>query len=91
MDRALDLLEALARTQPVKVTQLAAITGCTATAAFRLLHTLAARGLAVQEGARGRWRLGGWMAQLAMASEFWVEHRPEPITPLPHAPTAKKS
>jgi len=58
VDRALELLELLGRFAPTSLAHLAGEAGCTRTAAFRLLRTLAARGFVVQEGARGLWRLG---------------------------------
>ena len=62
VDRALDILEILNRNGPASLSQIAADVGCTRTAAFRLLRTLSARGIAVQNGRGGAWRLGGWLA-----------------------------
>jgi IclR family transcriptional regulator, acetate operon repressor len=62
VDRALDLVAALMRLGPASLSQLAVETGCTRVTAFRILHTLQARGLVMQEGPRGPWRLGaGWL------------------------------
>ncbi len=58
VDRALDILEALAGRGPASLADLSAAAGCTRTAGFRLLRTLEARGFAIQDGARGAWRLG---------------------------------
>lgn len=58
VDRALDLLEALVRLGPSSLASLAEATGSTRSLAFRMLHTLERRGFAVQDGARGPWRLG---------------------------------
>ena len=70
VDRALDLLEALARTGPAPLATLADAAGCTRTAGFRLLRTLQARGFAIQDEARGLWRLGArWSAMGRAAAE----------------------
>ncbi len=58
VDRALDLLEALVRIGPAPLAELAKEAGCTRTAGFRLLRTMEARGFAIQDEARGSWRLG---------------------------------
>ncbi len=58
VDRALDLLEAMARLGPSSLASLATATGCTRSLAFRMLRTLERRGVSVQDGARGPWRLG---------------------------------
>lgn len=61
IDRALDLITALARLGPATLTALAHDIGCTRTAAFRVLQTLRRRGFAFQDNPRGLWRLGpGW-------------------------------
>ena len=61
IDRALDLVTALARLGPATLTALARDVGCTRTAAFRILQTLRGRGFAFQDSPRGLWRLGaGW-------------------------------
>src|SRR5208282_5519199 len=57
VDRALDLLEALARIGPATLAALAEDAGMTRTAGFRLLRTMQARGFAIQDRARGLWRL----------------------------------
>jgi IclR family KDG regulon transcriptional repressor len=69
VDRALDLLEALARIAPAPLVALAESAGCTRTAAFRLLRTLEARGFAIQDEARGVWRLGARWAMLGQAAQ----------------------
>ena len=61
VDRALDLLDILTRAGPMSLAQIAEEAGCTRTAAFRLLRTMAARGYAAQDGPRGNWRLGDRM------------------------------
>jgi DNA-binding IclR family transcriptional regulator len=68
VDRALDLLEALARVGPAPLGNLAESAGCTRTAAFRLLRTLQARGFAIQDEARGVWRLGARWGVLGRAA-----------------------
>ena len=69
VDRALDLLEALARIAPAPLAALAENAGCTRTAAFRLLRTLEARGFAIQDEARGVWRLGARWTLLGQAAQ----------------------
>ncbi|MBN8903412.1 MAG: helix-turn-helix domain-containing protein, partial [Rhodospirillales bacterium] len=66
--RALDLLEALARVGPAPLASLADAAGCTRTAGFRLLRTLQARGFAIQDEARGVWRLGARRSVLGRAA-----------------------
>ena len=68
VERALDLLESLARIGPASLADLATATNCTRTAAFRLLRTLQARGFAIQDGARGAWRLGARWGGLGNAA-----------------------
>jgi IclR family KDG regulon transcriptional repressor len=68
VDRSLDLLEALARLGPASLAALAEAAGCTRTAAFRLLRTLQARGFAIQDEARGLWRLGARWSVLGRAA-----------------------
>jgi IclR family KDG regulon transcriptional repressor len=67
--RSLDLLEALARVGPAPLATLAEAARCTRTAGFRLLRTLEARGFAIQDEARGIWRLGARWAVLARAAQ----------------------
>jgi IclR family KDG regulon transcriptional repressor len=70
VERTLDLLEALSRVGPASLAALAESTGCTRTAAFRLLRTLQGRGFTIQDEARGLWRLGArWSALGRAASE----------------------
>ncbi|WP_428483343.1 IclR family transcriptional regulator [Rhodopila sp.] len=68
VDRTLDLLEALARLGPASLAALAESAGCTRTAAFRLLRTLQSRGFAIQDEARGLWRLGARWSVLGRAA-----------------------
>lgn len=69
VDRALDLLEALARVGPAPLATLADSAKCTRTAGFRLLRTLEARGFAIQDEARGIWRLGARWSVLGRAAQ----------------------
>jgi DNA-binding IclR family transcriptional regulator len=66
--RALDLLEALSRIGPAPLAALASAARCTRTAGFRLLRTLEARGFAIQDEARGMWRLGARWGVLGRAA-----------------------
>jgi IclR family KDG regulon transcriptional repressor len=66
--RALDLLEALSRIGPAPLATLASEARCTRTAGFRLLRTLEARGFAIQDEARGMWRLGARWGVLGRAA-----------------------
>jgi DNA-binding IclR family transcriptional regulator len=68
VDRTLDLLESLARIGPASLAALAESTGCTRTAAFRLLRTLQGRGFTIQDEARGLWRLGARWGALGRAA-----------------------
>ena len=68
VERALDLLEALARTGPASLAKVAESAKCTRTAAFRLLRTLQGRGFAIQDEARGIWRLGARWGMLGRAA-----------------------
>jgi len=68
VERALDLLQALAQMAPAALGPLAESAGCTRTAAFRLLRTLQGRGFAIQDEARGLWRLGARWGVLARAA-----------------------
>jgi DNA-binding IclR family transcriptional regulator len=68
VDRALDLLEALRAHGPATLAELADAAQCTRPAAFRLLRTLQARGYAIQDRARGTWRLGARFPALARAA-----------------------
>ena len=69
VDRTLDLLEALSVTGPASLAAIADAAKCTRTAGFRLLRTLQNRGFAIQDEARGVWRLGARWAALGQAAE----------------------
>ena len=64
LDRALDLLEALARTDELGVSEVAAQTGLVPSTAHRLLSTLVARGYAAQNPATGRYLMGYKLLEL---------------------------
>jgi IclR family transcriptional regulator, KDG regulon repressor len=68
VERAIDLLEALARVGPVTLAKLAEAAGCPRTAAFRLLRALQGRGFAIQDEAHGIWRLGARWGVLGRAA-----------------------
>ena len=65
LDRALDLLEALARTDELGVSEVAAQTGLVPSTAHRLLSTLVARGYAAQNPATGRYLMGYKLLELS--------------------------
>lgn len=70
VNRALDLLEALARTGPVPLAVLAESAGVGKTAAFDLLTLLQARNFVIQDESHGLWRLGArWAVMGREASE----------------------
>ena len=64
LDRALDLLEALAGADEIGVSEIAARTGLVPSTAHRLLGTLVARGYAAQSPASGRYLLGYKLLEL---------------------------
>ena len=69
VERTLNVVSALVRLGPATLTDLAEEADCTRVNAFRILHTLQSRGLAIQRGKRGAWQLGaGWLA-LARAAQ----------------------
>src|SRR3954471_21487438 len=64
LERALDLLEALAEADALGVSEIAARTGLVPTPPRRLLATLVARGYAAQSPASGRYLLGYKLLEL---------------------------
>ena len=64
LDRALDLLEALASTDELGVSEIAARTGLVPSTAHRLLGTLVQRGYAAQNPANGRYLMGYKLLEL---------------------------
>lgn len=67
VDRALEILEHLARLGEAGVTELAGHLGVHKSTAFRLVSALEARGLVEQPGERGKYRLGLGLMRLAAA------------------------
>ena len=65
VDRAISILQVLARQGSAGVTEIAVELGLHKSTAFRLLATLDARGLVEQDAERGRYRLGHGVVQLA--------------------------
>ncbi len=65
VDRAISILQVLARHGTAGVTEIAGELGIHKSTAFRLLATLDARGLVEQNAERGRYQLGYGMVQLA--------------------------
>jgi IclR family transcriptional regulator, acetate operon repressor len=65
VDRAISILQVLARQGATGVTEIAAELGMHKSTAFRLLATLDARGLVEQNAERGRYQLGYGVVQLA--------------------------
>lgn len=68
VDRAVDVLEALAREGSASVTEMAAELGVHKSTASRLLAALEARDLVTQDGDRGKYRLGAGIVRLAGAA-----------------------
>lgn len=61
--RAMDVVTAIVAAGPSTLAAIAGHAGCDRATAFRILHTLQARGLVTQDGPRGAWRLGAsWLA-----------------------------
>jgi DNA-binding IclR family transcriptional regulator len=67
VDRAITVLEVLARRGEARVTEVAGELGVHKSTAFRLLAALAERGLVEQDSDRGRYRLGFGLVALAGA------------------------
>jgi DNA-binding IclR family transcriptional regulator len=68
VDRAVTILEVLARRGEVGVSELATELGVHKSTAFRLVNALADRGLVEQPGERGKYRLGMGIIRLAGAT-----------------------
>jgi IclR family acetate operon transcriptional repressor len=73
LDRALDLLEALASAGELGVSDLAARTGLVPSTAHRLLATLVERGYAAQSASGGRYLIGYKLLELASGLQDRVE------------------
>ena len=65
VDRAISVLQVLARRGPSAVTEIATELGVHKSTVFRLLGTLDSRGLVDQNTSRGRYQLGYGVVQLA--------------------------
>jgi DNA-binding IclR family transcriptional regulator len=65
VDRALSILQILARRGPSGVSEVAQEVGIHKSTAFRMLATLESRGVVVQSQTRGEYRLGEGLLQLA--------------------------
>jgi DNA-binding IclR family transcriptional regulator len=68
VNRALSLLETLARTGPVPLAVLADVAGSGKAAAFELLTTMQTRNFVIQDEEHGLWRLGARWAVLGSAA-----------------------
>jgi IclR family KDG regulon transcriptional repressor len=68
VNRALSLLETMARTGPVPLAVLADAAGCGKTAAFDLLTTMQTRNFVIHDETHGLWRLGARWAVLGSAA-----------------------
>lgn len=68
VNRALSLLETLARTGPVPMAVLADAAGCGKAAALELLTTMQSRNFVIQDEARGVWQLGARWGVLGSAA-----------------------
>lgn len=73
VDRALEILDVLARRGAAGVTEVAGALGVHKSTASRLLGTLEARGFVAQQGDRGVYRLGFALVRLAGASAAQLE------------------
>src|SRR5919112_4236880 len=73
LDRALDLIEALAGAQELGVSELATQTGLVPSTAHRLLSTLVARGYAAQNPATGRYLMGYKLLELSSGLQDRLE------------------
>jgi IclR family acetate operon transcriptional repressor len=73
LERALDLLEALASTDELGVSELAARTRLVPSTAHRLLATLVSRGYAAQSAANGRYLLGYKLLELTSGLQDRLE------------------
>ena len=66
--RTFDVVAAIIHGGPATLADIADQAGCNRATAFRILHTLAARGLVTQDEPRGRWRLGPTWLSVARAA-----------------------
>jgi len=68
VERAFDVVAALMHGGPSSLAAIATQAGGNRVTAFRILHTLQARGLATQDRPRGPWRLGATWLTIAQAA-----------------------
>lgn len=73
VDRAVSVLESLARLGEAKVTEIAEELGVHKSTAFRILGVLESRGLVEQEGERGKYYLGAGVLRLAGAAAIRLD------------------
>lgn len=73
VDRAITILEILARAGEVGVTEVACELGVHKSTAFRLIGTMEARGIIDQAGERGKYRIGMGLVQLAGTSTARID------------------
>src|SRR3954454_15908017 len=73
VDRAVSILEILAREGEVGVTDIAAELGVHKSTAFRLVVTLENRGLVEQDTDRGKYKLGVGLLRLAGATQMQLD------------------
>jgi IclR family acetate operon transcriptional repressor len=69
LDRAFDVVAAIMHGGPATLAEIADGAGCNRATAFRILHTLQARGLVSQEQPRGPWRLGATWVSIGRAAQ----------------------
>ncbi|HEY3683959.1 MAG TPA: IclR family transcriptional regulator [Streptosporangiaceae bacterium] len=81
VDRAVSVLELLARHGEIGVTEIADLLGVHKSTAFRLLGALENRGLVEQPGVRGKYRLGFGVVRLAgaMTSRLDLTQQSQPV------------
>ena len=85
VDRALSILETLARTGEAGVTDLARGLAVHKSTAFRLVATLESHGLVEQTEERGKYRLGVGLLRLAGATDRPARRRAGGPTGVPEA------
>jgi IclR family acetate operon transcriptional repressor len=66
--RMFDVVAAIMHAGPSTLAEIAEQAGCNRATAFRVLHTLQARGLVTQDRPRGPWRLGATWLSVAQAA-----------------------
>ena len=69
LDRAFDVVGAIMHGGPATLAEIADGAGCNRATAFRILHTLQARGLVSQDQPRGPWRLGATWVSIGRAAQ----------------------